>query len=150
VVEKVNVSDFETVKNLIMEEWYDYLQNVNALQSIRMTPDSSEYESVLDKVRKNLTNIANLAWPSRNIDEETFKRIMYVKRQLGVDCDYESVCGVLDNLTTKMSNSLGNKGFLDTRLERRESVDIEEELPEEYKGNKMLERMLEGASKETN
>jgi hypothetical protein len=170
--EKKNVSDWQSVKNIIMVEVVEMTRNINVLQRSKVFRRKKEYTDTLDKIRNNAMVIAGYGGASRNITPHSKlilesiakNKKISVSEKNGEDVqdeyDYTLSYDVEDEDMYKanvnkllqafftVTESMGTTGFLDTRIDTKKKVEIQEELPEEFRDNKLLELSLEGASKE--
>ena len=170
--EKKNVSDWQSVKNIIMVEVVEMTRNINVVQRRKVFDRPKEYQETLDKIRNNAMVIAGYGGASRNVSAHSkliLESIAKNKKIFVEEDNGEEVQDVYDYRLSydtgdedmyhrnvnrllkaffEVTEDMGTTGFLDTRIDQKKKVEIQEELPDEFRDNKLLELSLEGASKE--
>jgi len=132
---KRNVADYETVKSVLFTEYNEFLRTVMTLRWKGI--DNSrpqEYEEALMKAKNHLFFISNIGGASRNLipseDGEEDNVIDMIKDIQGKDYDYsdsEEAVKDFERVSYKLSQELGDTGFLDTRLDD-DKYDTSEDL----------------------
>lgn len=122
---KKNVSDYETIKNIIMSEYYDLLRLVNTLNDARMREGSKKYKTLVQRIDNRIFFLANVAGSSKNISQDMYEKLK------NYDVDGYTKTQVLDRLKRLMydlSEDMGETGFLDTRLFDDKETEVSEDL----------------------
>mgnify|MGYP000535835145 FL=1 len=133
---KVNVSDYANIKAILLREYYDLIRIVNTLNDFRMREGSNDYLKQKKMVENRLFMIANVGGPSKNISEEVFRTI---KEDFDIDSyqGKESFLEDLKELVYQLSSDMGQTGFLDTRIDKKDAAidNSDEEIPDMFVKN---------------
>ena len=126
---KKNVSDYETIKNIIMSEYYDLLRLVNTLNDPRMREGSTKYTKLLKRIDNRIFFLANVAGSSKNITKKMYNKM----KDFDLEGTYkQEVLDNLKNLMYDLSEDMGETGFLDTRLFDDKETEVSEDLENFY------------------
>jgi len=114
---KKNVADYTTIKPVIYEYWYDYVETVTALESPKAQQRKGEQKKYLQQARNDLKGIYAHGLPSKNITESTAEDIWTVQSQIYSYQDQEKLIQDLNVLLKRIAEDMGEQGFLDTRMD---------------------------------
>jgi len=136
-----NLADYETVKAVLFNEYYDLLRQINTLRDPRLKEDTKQYERTVTLIENRLFVIANIAGASKNITDRVVKKILGVgpedledeeEQNLNVDLSQyytkKDLLRYLQSLTTMISIDMGETGFLDTRLDDDSRTELSDDL----------------------
>jgi hypothetical protein len=137
-----NVAEYETIKAVLFNEYYDLLRQINTLRDDRLREDTKKYQRTVTLIENRLFFIANVAGASKNISEKAVKKILGIKpdqlkdkeeqEELNVDLSQyntkQELIKYLQSLATMISLDMGETGFLDTRMDNDKEVELSDDL----------------------
>ena len=133
---KVNVSDYANIKAILLREYYDLIRIVNTLNDFRMREGSNDYLKQKKMVENRMFMMAHVGWLGENISEEVFRTI---KEDFDIDSyqGKESFLEDLKELVYQLSSDMGQTGFLDTRIDKKDAAidNSDEEIPDMFVKN---------------
>jgi hypothetical protein len=125
-----NVADYQTVKSDLYAAYKQFQTSLNAYAH-QTDPDARG--KLLRRIRRALLDIYGIGWPSRNISKEVADKARKLRGRL-FEQSWEKNKGDLEHLYFELAASMGEQGFLDTRLDEDQVVDNEDEdIPDMFK-----------------
>ena len=125
-----NVADYQTVKSDLYAAYKQFQTSLNAYQH---QTDPRARAKLLRRIRRALLDIYGVGMPSRNVSEETAKKAKRIRARL-FEQSWEQNKKDLEDLYFDVAESMGEQGFLDTRLDEDQVVDNEDDdIPDMFK-----------------
>jgi len=125
-----NVADYQTVKSDLYAAYKQFQTSLNAYQH-QTSPDARA--KLLRRIRRALLDIYGVGMPSRNVSTEVAQKAKRLRSRL-FDQSWEKNKEELEDLYFEVAESMGEQGFLDTRLDEDQVVDNEDEdIPDMFK-----------------
>jgi len=125
-----NVADYQTVKSDLYAAYKQFQTSLNAYQH-QTSPDARA--KLLRRIRRALLDIYGVGMPSRNVSTEVAKKAKRLRSRL-FEQSWEKNKKQLEDLYFEVAESMGEQGFLDTRLDEDQVVDNEDEdIPDMFK-----------------
>lgn len=127
-----NVADYQTVKDDIYNAYTQFETSLNAYQDPRVRSDWEQRQKLLSRIRRSLLALYGKAKPSHNIQDTTGDKIKECRRNL-MSRSWEENCEHLEELYYLIADSMGEQGFLDTRLDEDQTKTFDDDIPEMFK-----------------
>jgi len=125
-----NVADYQTVKSDLYAAYKQFQTSLNAYQH---QTDPNARAKLLRRIRRALLDIYGVGMPSRNVSEKTARKAKRLRSRL-FEQSWEKNKEELEDLYFEVAESMGEQGFLDTRLDEDQVVDNEDEdIPDMFK-----------------
>jgi len=125
-----NVADYQTVKSDLYAAYKQFQTSLNAYQH---QTDPEARAKLLRRIRRALLDIYGVGMPSRNVSEETAKKAKRIRARL-FEQSWQQNKKDLEDLYFDVAESMGEQGFLDTRLDEDQVVDNEDkDIPDMFK-----------------
>jgi len=143
-----NVADYTTIKPDIYAAYTQLETGLNAYQDPRMLDDAKARLKLLARLRRALLPLSGKAKGSHNVDKEVADKAKELRRNI-FENSYKENCKELEEVYYKISESMGEQGFLDTRVKRDNETALEEDALDntdnKWKTSSIVQKSLKGA-----
>jgi len=138
---KRNVADYKVIKSDLYDAYRQLIELKNAYvdKDVKTSKHKQRYERGL---RRALDVIDQVGTPSRNIDEDTAELVRETRKLFVPDevtdeeysAEWSEKAQALESTCDAVSDSMGQTGYLDTRLDEDQVVNNEDkDIPDMFK-----------------